>query len=121
MSKIYDELKSAEQTHHAGSHVAAGLVIKGEISGNEDLVTDGTIEGPVTLANAVLTVGEKGAIKGTVVAKELVVHGALTGNVEASDRVEIKPKGSIVGDIATSRIVIDDGAHCKGSIDISRK
>src|ERR1700691_2991545 len=117
MSKIYDDIRSAEQMRHS-SHIRAGLRIKGEISGNEDLVIDGIIEGPVTLADGLLTIGETGTVKGNIVAREIVVHGAATGNAEARDRVAISPTGSIVGDIVTSRIVIDDGAHCKGSIEI---
>jgi cytoskeletal protein CcmA (bactofilin family) len=120
MSKIYDELKNAEQSRR-GSHIAVGLRIKGEISGNEDLLAEGTIEGPINLADGILIVGEKGGISGNIAAKEIVVHGTVTGNVEARNRVEIKPNGSITGDIVTSRIVIDDGAYCKGSIEIGRK
>jgi cytoskeletal protein CcmA (bactofilin family) len=97
------------------------MTIKGEVSGGEDLLAEGTIEGPVNLTNAILTVGEKGGVIGNVSAKDVIVHGAVTGNVQARDRVEIKPKGSIIGDIITSRIVIDDGAHCKGSIEIGHK
>jgi len=120
MSKIYDELKSAENGRR-GSYLRAGLAIKGDISGNEDLVADGAIEGPVRLTDAKLSVGETGSVKGDVAATEIVVYGSVTGKVEARDRVEIKPSGSILGDIVSARIVIEDGAKCKGSIDIGRK
>jgi cytoskeletal protein CcmA (bactofilin family) len=123
MSKIYDELKNAEQTtkRGSGSHIFAGVTIKGEISGNEDLILDGTIDGPVKLSDAILTIGKSGGVQGNVAAKEVIIHGSVTGNVDAQNRVEIKPTGSIVGDIVTSRIVIDDGARCKGSIEIGHK
>ena len=121
MSKIYDELRDAEQVRHSGSHIRAGLRIIGEVSGKEDLLADGTIEGPVKLAEGVLSVGESGSVKGSVIAREVIVLGSVIGNVEARDRVEIRPSGSIIGDIVTSRIVIDDGAHCKGSIEVGRK
>jgi len=117
MSKIYEELKSAKHAQ-GSSHIPAGLRIKGEISGSEDLIADGTIEGPVSLRGGILSIGETGSVKGNIVANQILVHGAVTGNVEARDRVEIRPNGSIIGDIVTSRIVIDDGAHCKGSIDV---
>ncbi len=120
MSKIYDEVKSAEQFRHA-SNISAGLRIAGQISGNEDLVVDGIVEGPVQLAEGTLTVGEKGTVKGNVIARETVVHGTVTGNVQARDRVEIKPSGSVVGDLTTSRITIGDGAYYKGSIEIGQK
>lgn len=119
MSKIYDELKSAEQARR-GSHVGAGVQIKGEVTGSEDLVADGRIEGPVRLTDGTLSIGETGSVKGDVTAKQVVVHGAVIGNVEGREKVEIRATGSIVGDIVTSRIVIDEGAQCKGSIDIGR-
>jgi cytoskeletal protein CcmA (bactofilin family) len=121
MSMIYDELKNAEQLRHGGSHIRAGLKIKGEISGTEDLLADGIIEGPVTLTGAMLRVGETGSITGNVAANAVVVHGTVSGNVEARDMVKIAPSGSITGDIVTSRIGVDDGARCKGSIDVGRK
>lgn len=120
MSKIYDELKNAENERR-GSYIGSDLVIKGEISGNEDLVADGAIEGPVRLTEAKLNIGETGSVKGDVAATEIVVFGSVTGKVEARNRVEIKPSGSILGDIVSARIVIEDGAKCKGSIDIGRK
>jgi len=119
MSKIYDELRSAEQLRRA-SHVPAGVRIVGEISGSEDLTADGSIEGPVKLSNGILSVGESGSVKGNVAAKEVIVHGTVTGNVEA-DRVEIKPSGTILGDIVTSRIIINDGARCTGMVDVGEK
>ena len=120
MSKIYDELKSAEQSQR-GSHIQAGLRIHGEITGSEDLFIDGAIDGPVNLADGTLSIGPSGSVKGNVAAREVVIHGAVTGNVDARNRIEIRPSGSIVGDIITSRIIIDDGARCKGSIEIGRK
>ena len=120
MTKTYDEIKNAEQFRH-GSRISAGLRIAGQISGNEDLVVDGKVEGPVRLAEGMLTVAEKGTVTGDVVARETVVHGTVTGNVQAHDRVEIKPSGSVTGDLTTSRITIADGAHYKGSIEIGQK
>ena len=116
MSKASDELKRAQ-----GGSIAAGLYVQGQISGNEDLVVDGIVDGPIQLAGCSLTVGEKGKVTGDIAAREVVVQGSVTGNVQASDRVEIKASGSIAGDIATARIIINDGAHFKGSIEIGTK
>jgi cytoskeletal protein CcmA (bactofilin family) len=120
VSKIHEEVKSAEQFRR-GSHILAGLRITGQISGNEDLTVDGNVEGPIQLADGALTVGGKGTVKGDVAVRELVVHGTVTGDLQARDRLEIKASGSVVGDVMTSRIVIDDGAHYKGSIEIGWK
>ncbi len=117
MIKASDELKRAPQFPHGGS-IAAGLRIQGQISGNEDLVVEGIVDGPIQLAGCTLTVGEKGKVTGDIAAREVVVHGSVTGNVQASNRVEIRLSGSIVGDIVTARIIIDEGAHFKGSIEI---
>jgi cytoskeletal protein CcmA (bactofilin family) len=116
LSKASDELKRAH-----GGRIAAGLHVQGQISGNEDLVVDGIVDGPIQLAGCSLTVGEKGKVTGNIAAREVVVQGSVTGNVQASDRVEIKASGSIAGDIATARIIINDGAHFKGSIEIGTK
>jgi cytoskeletal protein CcmA (bactofilin family) len=120
LAKAYDELKHAEQFRHVSS-VATDLRIKGQISGNEDLVVDGIVNGPIQLAAGSLTVGEKGNVTGDIAAREVVIHGSVTGNLQVSDRVEIKTSGSLVGDVETARIIINDGAHFKGSIEIGAK
>ena len=118
MSKIYDEVKRAEQSRQEGNVVGAGLLIKGQISGNDDLLVDGHVEGSVQLGDRMLTVGSTGKITADVVAREVVVYGTVKGNVAAGDRIEIKKNGSVVGDLTTARIVIEDGANIKGSIEI---
>jgi cytoskeletal protein CcmA (bactofilin family) len=100
--------------------LGASLEIKGKISGEEDLQVDGKVEGPVALAGQRLTVGRTGQLNSEVTAREVVVYGKLTGNLRAGDRVEIKKDGSVIGDITTSRISIEDGAYFKGRIEIER-
>jgi len=102
------------------AHVGASLHIKGEISGNEDLHVDGSIEGSIQLQERKLTVGPSGKVTADVVAREVVVYGSSEGNVRAGDRIEIKKDGSVVGELTTARIIIEDGAHFKGSIEIDR-
>jgi len=119
LSKIYDELKSSEKFRH-GSNIAAGLHIKGQISGNEDLEVDGNIEGPIDLGEATLTVGVGGKVASEVKAREMVIHGEVKGTLTVIDRIEIKKDGSVMGNLTTGRILIEDGAHFKGSIEILR-
>jgi cytoskeletal protein CcmA (bactofilin family) len=102
------------------STLGASLEIKGKISGEEDLQIDGKVEGSVALNGQRLTVGRSGHLNSEVWARELVVYGTLTGNIHASDRVEIKKDGSVTGDIATARISVEDGAYFKGRIEIER-
>jgi len=118
LSKVHDELKRAEYSSQAGTVVSAGLRIQGEISGNEDMLVEGLIEGPIQLGDGILTVGATGKITADVVAREVIVYGKLKGNLTARDRIQIKDVGSVVGDLATARIIIEDGANLKGSIEI---
>jgi cytoskeletal protein CcmA (bactofilin family) len=98
--------------------LGSSIEIKGRIAGEEDLQVDGKVEGPVALAGQRLTVGRTGQLNSEVTAREVVVYGKVTGNLRASDRVEIKKDGSVTGDIITARISIEDGAYFKGRIEI---
>lgn len=102
------------------SALGSSIEIKGKITGDEDLQIDGKVEGSVVLNGRRLTVGSTGQLNSEVWARELVVYGKLTGNIHASDRVEIKKDGSVTGDITTSRISVEDGAYFKGRIEIER-
>jgi cytoskeletal protein CcmA (bactofilin family) len=104
----------------AVAHIGKSVVIRGELSGSEDLFIDGQVEGTVELQNHHLTVGPNGRVQANVNAKEVVIQGSVKGNVRAADRVEIRKSGSLAGDLVASRIVIEDGAFFKGSIDIQK-
>ncbi len=96
------------------------VIVKGEIHGREDLTIDGEVEGMIELQEHRLTIGPNAKVNATVKAREVVVLGALHGNVETRDRVEIRKEAKLVGDIRTARIVIEDGAYFKGTVDIIR-
>jgi len=96
------------------------LEIKGQITGDEDLQVDGKVTGPVQLGGQKLTVGRTGQLNSEISAREVVVYGKVTGNLRARDRVEIKKDGSVIGDITTARISVEDGAYFKGRIEIDR-
>jgi len=102
------------------ARLGASLHVKGEISGNEDLHIDGSVEGLVQLDDRKLTIGSSAKLTADVVAREVVVYGTVKGNLRARDRIEIKKDGSVVGDLTTARIMIEDGAYFKGSIEIDR-
>ena len=102
------------------ARLGASLHVKGEISGNEDLHIDGSLEGLIQLEDRKLTVGASAKLTADVVAREVVVYGSVKGNLRARDRIEIKKDGSVVGDLTTARIMIEDGAYFKGSIEIDR-
>jgi len=99
-------------------HIGKSVVIRGELTGNEDLYLDGDIEGTVDLRDHKLVIGPNGKIKATISAREVVLHGRVEGNVSATERVELKKSCTLMGDVSTQRIVIEDGAFFKGAIDI---
>ena len=111
-------------THSEGVRGTAVLgksvMIKGQIFSREDLTIDGEVEGTVELQEHRLTVGPNGKVQATIKAREIVILGTVHGNVEATDKVDIRKEAKLIGDIKTVRIVIEDGAYFKGSIDIVR-
>jgi cytoskeletal protein CcmA (bactofilin family) len=109
-------------THAKGENVNIGksVVIKGELSGSEDLTIEGQVEGKIELRENVLTIGPNARIKAQVFAKAVIVLGKVTGNVAASEKVDIREHGSVEGDIVAPRVGIADGAYFRGSIDMQR-
>lgn len=102
----------------SSTHLGAGMHITGQIDCTEDLQIDGKMEGPISLKGYVLTVGSTAMLKSEISAGGIIVHGKVVGNLFATDRVDIRTDGSVIGDISTSRISIEDGAHFKGRIEI---
>jgi len=102
-------------------NIGKSVVIKGELQGSEDLTIEGHVEGTIQLREHVLTIGPNGRIKAQVFAKAVIVLGEVTGNVTASDKVDIRDNGSVDGDIISPRVAIAEGAHFRGSVDMQRK
>ena len=102
-------------------NIGKSVVIKGELNGSEDLTIEGQVEGTIQLKDHVLTIGPNGRIKAQVFAKSVIVLGEVTGNVTASDKVDIRDNGSVDGDIVAPRVAIAEGAHFRGSVDMQRK
>lgn len=107
-----------ESSRGGSASIGKAVKIAGQIFSREDLYVDGDVEGTIELMDHKLTVGPNGKVHSGVKAREVVVLGVIQGNVEASDRLEIRKDAKLVGDIKTARIVIEDGAYFKGSIDI---
>jgi cytoskeletal protein CcmA (bactofilin family) len=113
---------SYEPTRSGGAPAILGksVIVKGQIISREDLTLDGEVEGTVELQEHRLTIGPNGRVSASLKAREIVVLGTIHGNVEASDKIDIRKDAKLVGDIRTARIVIEDGAYFKGNIDIVR-
>ncbi len=101
-------------------NIGKSVVIKGELSGSEDLTIEGHAEGRIELRENVLTIGPNGKIRAEVFAKAVVVLGEVVGNVTASEKVDIRDNGSVDGDIISPRVAIAEGAHFRGSVDMQR-
>jgi cytoskeletal protein CcmA (bactofilin family) len=106
-------------TTHAGSWLTPTMKVKGQISGNEDLLVDGKVEGPISVGEHRLTVGHTGHVTGGLAAREIIICGKVDGNeAVVGESIEIKKDASMIGTVTTRRIVIEDGAGFKGSIEI---
>jgi cytoskeletal protein CcmA (bactofilin family) len=101
-------------------NIGKSVVIKGELNGSEDLTIEGQVEGKIELRQHVLTIGPNGKIKAQVFAKSVIVLGEVTGNITATEKVNIRENGSVDGDIIAPRVAIAEGAHFRGSIDMQR-
>lgn len=104
----------------SGAVIGKSVVIKGQIYSREDLYVDGEVDGTVELQEHRLTVGSHGRLQAGIQAREVVIIGTVHGNIEAGEKIDIRKDAKLVGDLKTGRIVIEDGAYFKGSIDISR-
>jgi cytoskeletal protein CcmA (bactofilin family) len=111
-----DAVKSAEF-----AHIGKSVVIKGQLSGSEDLFVDGVVEGTIELQGNNLVIGPNGNVHAAINAKGVVVQGKLEGDIRATERTELWKSAAVVGDIFTQRISIEDGAYFKGKVDVQRE
>ena len=110
-----------EERSSGPATIGQSVQIEGELTGQEDLVIDGKIDGKIVLDGHHLTVGANGRIHAEVHAKSVQVDGEVSGNIVADDKVEISSTGSVLGDITAPRVALADGSSFKGSIDMSSK
>lgn len=101
------------------ANIGKSITIKGDLSGNEDLQIDGTVEGRIDLPNNQLTIGPEGRVKAEVHAKSMVVIGHVTGNLSAAERIQVEATGIVDGDVKAPRLVIQEGAMLNGAVEMS--
>jgi cytoskeletal protein CcmA (bactofilin family) len=99
--------------------IGKSIVIDGEISGDEDLVVQGTVKGRIMLKESLL-VESSGTVEADIQTQNVEISGAVTGDIQATSKVEIKADGRVVGNIKAPRILIADGAKFKGNVDMDR-
>jgi cytoskeletal protein CcmA (bactofilin family) len=100
------------------ANIGKSITIKGDLTGNEDLIIEGTVEGRVDLPDNQLTIGENGNVRAEILAKAIIVTGKVTGNVRGTERIEIQATGSVEGDVSAPRLVVAEGAVLNGSIEM---
>jgi cytoskeletal protein CcmA (bactofilin family) len=98
--------------------IGRSVVIKGDISGAEPLFIDGQVEGTIALSDHRVTIGRNGSVTANISAKEVVIMGKVTGNIECSDRLDIRGEGTLIGDVVTQRISVEDGAVMSGAVQV---
>src|SRR5207245_10072051 len=111
---------NSSSTDGLGMNLGKSVVIKGELTGSEDLTLCGQMEGSIKLPAHMLTIGSGADIKAEISAKTVVIMGAVTGNVNAEDKVEIQATGSLTGDIVSRRLVIADGGRLCGKVQVPK-
>ena len=102
------------------SMIGKSIVIKGEVSGSDPIYVYGQINGTIRAPEHRVTIGKEGRVKADIAAREVVVMGDVCGNLTGGERVEIRCEGSLMGDVATQRIFVEDGAVLQGSIDVQQ-
>ncbi|HTR23024.1 MAG TPA: polymer-forming cytoskeletal protein [Terriglobales bacterium] len=100
------------------ANIGRSLVIKGEVTGAESLFIDGRVEGTINFPENRVTIGRNGNVAANIVAKEVVIMGKVQGNVECSDRLDIRNEGLLSGDVITHRISVEEGAILKGGVEV---
>jgi cytoskeletal protein CcmA (bactofilin family) len=112
-----NESKAAADERRMAAWIGTSLVIQGKVISTEDLTINGQVEGTIELGDHSLIIGVGAKIQANLVAKAIVISGTVTGNIRASDKVDLRPTGSVDGDIITPRLVMADGAIIKGRVD----
>lgn len=113
--------KAAENTaadeRRVSAWIGQGVIVEGRITSAQDLRIDGKVDGTIEVGDYGLIIGASAAIKADLIARSVLISGTVTGNVTASDRVDVHATGSVEGDITTPRLVLADGAVVKGNVD----
>lgn len=98
------------------ANIGKSISIKGDVTGEEDTVIEGRVEGRVELKNHHLTVGPNGEVKGEISAKEVTVVGRVTGNISATERLELSDQSRVDGDLVSPRLLVQEGARLSGNV-----
>lgn len=116
----YKPLESSAPSSSRPTNLGSTVVLKGDLTGSEDLIVEGQFDGTINLREHCLTIGARGQVKAEIQATRVIIEGSVTGNITARERIEIRKTGRVMGDLVAPGIAIEDGAYFKGSIEILR-
>jgi cytoskeletal protein CcmA (bactofilin family) len=105
----------------AAACISQGITIKGEVVGSEDLFIDGTVDGKITIGNAVVTVGPNAKVKAEITSRDLVLRGRSEGKFTASERIQIWSTARVQGDLKAERVSIEEGAEVRGKVEVGKE
>ena len=114
-------MQTNREPQRSSSYLGPGMEIKGEITGHEDLNLDGKVDGLISIGGFRLTVGPGAHLNADLVAREAKISGEVNGDISACDRIEIVKSASVVGDLTTGKLMIEEGAYFKGGIEIDSR
>ncbi|MBZ5562398.1 MAG: polymer-forming cytoskeletal protein [Acidobacteriia bacterium] len=117
----YKPLESSSASSSRPTNLGSTVVLKGDLTGSEDLLVEGQFDGTINLREHCLTIGARGQVKAEIQATRVIIEGSVTGNITARERIEIRKTGRVMGDLVAPGIAIEDGAYFKGSIEILRE
>ncbi|MDH5528319.1 MAG: polymer-forming cytoskeletal protein [Nitrospirota bacterium] len=115
-----DHKNDRSASMNAVAMIGKSIVIKGELSGNEDLTIEGTVEGKISLTENSVMVGADGRVTANIFARTITITGKVEGDVTATERIEITASGSVKGNLRAPRLVITDGAFFQGSVEMGK-
>lgn len=121
MTETTPRVSGSATLAHNQTLLGRSMVLRGDLSGKEDLLIEGQFEGTISLQEHCLTVGPHGQVKAEIHARQVIIQGSVNGNITTREKIEIRKSGNVVGDLVAASIAIEDGAYFKGSIDILRE
>jgi cytoskeletal protein CcmA (bactofilin family) len=101
--------------------IGPSIQINGDLSGEEDLIIQGKVNGTIQLREKSLTVGTQGKVDANVLAQSIIIEGEVKGDVYGSERVAIRKTGNVSGNIVSPKVSLEEGCHFKGSIDMDKE
>jgi cytoskeletal protein CcmA (bactofilin family) len=117
---FFRHLEPARIQRESMANIGKSITIKGDLTGDEDIQVEGTVEGRVDLPNNQFTIGPEGRVRAEIHAKLVVVIGQVTGNIIAAERLEVQATGTIHGDVKAPRLIVHEGAVINGSIEMGK-